>query len=381
MKRKLTSIFIAVSFALALNAQVGIGTSTPNGSAILHLSSTGKGFLPPVMTTTNRDNISTPAPGLLIFNSTENKLNVNNGAWYSLPLSTSGAAGITLGAGSGASNQAATAIALGQYAGNSYQSSDAISIGKYAGYQNQAANSTAIGYNAGYNSQNYYSLAIGNNAGMQFQGMESIAIGKNSGYTYQGTGAIALGTNAGNNSQGSYSIAIGTGAGNLNQAANSIVLSALGGSSLNASASGFYVAPIRSTASTNPTLMYNTSTYELQYSASDARLKNNIQPLTSGLDEVMRLQPVSFNYRESVESSDYNGHNIGFIAQQVKEVIPEAVITNPDSLLGINTTTMIPVLVKAIQELKEENQILAAKVAQLQNKKYTRVKLLMRRRR
>lgn len=57
-------------------APVGIGTANINASSILHLSSTTMGFLPPVMTTAQRDAISTPAEGLMVYNSTTHKLNV-----------------------------------------------------------------------------------------------------------------------------------------------------------------------------------------------------------------------------------------------------------------------------------------------------------------
>ena len=53
---------------------VGIGTDAPHATARLHVHSTTSGFLPPRMTTTQRNAISTPAPGLLIFNTTTNKL-------------------------------------------------------------------------------------------------------------------------------------------------------------------------------------------------------------------------------------------------------------------------------------------------------------------
>ncbi len=51
-----------------VQAQVGIGTATPAASAKLELSSTTQGFLPPRMTTAQRDRISNPAEGLIIFN-------------------------------------------------------------------------------------------------------------------------------------------------------------------------------------------------------------------------------------------------------------------------------------------------------------------------
>lgn len=54
-----------------LNAHVGIGTNVPESSAILELSSTNTGFLPPRMTTAQRDAISSPSPGLLIYQTNE----------------------------------------------------------------------------------------------------------------------------------------------------------------------------------------------------------------------------------------------------------------------------------------------------------------------
>jgi hypothetical protein len=59
--------------------QVGIGTNSLNASALLHLASTTQGFLPPSMTTTQRNAISSPASGLTIYNTSTNALNIYNG--------------------------------------------------------------------------------------------------------------------------------------------------------------------------------------------------------------------------------------------------------------------------------------------------------------
>lgn len=67
-------------------------SSVADSKSILELHSTSKGFLPPRMTTTQRDNISSPPAGLVIFNTTANKLNQYNGAaWTDVG---SGAGGI-----------------------------------------------------------------------------------------------------------------------------------------------------------------------------------------------------------------------------------------------------------------------------------------------
>ena len=59
---------------------VALGISTPNASATLDLSSTTKGLLPPRMTTTQRDAISSPPKGLIVMNDSTNQLNIYNGS-------------------------------------------------------------------------------------------------------------------------------------------------------------------------------------------------------------------------------------------------------------------------------------------------------------
>lgn len=58
------------------SGNVGIGTTSPNAAALVDVASTTQGFLPPRMTTAQRDAISTPPAGLMIYNTTTNKLNV-----------------------------------------------------------------------------------------------------------------------------------------------------------------------------------------------------------------------------------------------------------------------------------------------------------------
>ena len=78
MRILLTILFsVIVVFCSAQN--VGINTNTPDSSAILHLESTEMGFLPPRMTTAERDAITLPADGLVIFNVTDSTLQYYNG--------------------------------------------------------------------------------------------------------------------------------------------------------------------------------------------------------------------------------------------------------------------------------------------------------------
>lgn len=73
---KIYVLSIIVLFISHLNAQVGIGTNTPDNSAILDVSSTQRGLLFPIMTTAQRTSITSPAAGLHVFDTNTNT------AWF-----------------------------------------------------------------------------------------------------------------------------------------------------------------------------------------------------------------------------------------------------------------------------------------------------------
>jgi hypothetical protein len=89
---------------------------------------------------------------------------------------------------------------------------------------------------------------------------------------------------------------------------------------------------------------------------SDARSKHNINYISySAIDKVNALKPATFYYNENPDISKG-----GFIAQDVKEVLPEFVTNKDDEkyMMGVDYYGIIAVTVKAIQELKAENDTL-----------------------
>jgi hypothetical protein len=64
--------------------KIGINNTTPNASAILDIASTTLGLLPPRMTTTQKNAISSPAAGLVVYDTTLNKLCVYTTAWETI---------------------------------------------------------------------------------------------------------------------------------------------------------------------------------------------------------------------------------------------------------------------------------------------------------
>ena len=88
MKAILIILLWSLSMSFAIS-QAGIGITTPHASAMLDVTSTTKGFLPPRMTTAQRNAITSPATGLTIYNTTVNCLQWWNGTyWYDGCLSS-----------------------------------------------------------------------------------------------------------------------------------------------------------------------------------------------------------------------------------------------------------------------------------------------------
>ena len=101
---------------------------------------------------------------------------------------------------------------------------------------------------------------------------------------------------------------------------------------------------------------------------SDLRHKDNIKTLDDGaLDTVLRLRPVTFEWKEALDTG-MEGTQRGFIAQEVESVLPSMVLTqdNEEKTKGLKSTELLPVLTKAVQELKAENDALKARIEALE---------------
>ena len=96
---------------------------------------------------------------------------------------------------------------------------------------------------------------------------------------------------------------------------------------------------------------------------SDRRHKKDIKPLAiDGLATVEKLRPVTFEWKEPKDDG-MKGEQIGFIAQDVEEVLPQAVLTanDADKTKGLKYDELIPVLTKAVQEMKTDSDAAADK--------------------
>jgi hypothetical protein len=102
---------------------------------------------------------------------------------------------------------------------------------------------------------------------------------------------------------------------------------------------------------------------------SDLRLKRAVAPIEGALDRLLRLHGVSFEYKLPALPNGIalpQGQQLGFIAQQVREVIPEWVGETGDGMLYVGERGSTALLVEALRELSERNAQLEARIAALE---------------
>ncbi len=111
--------------------------------------------------------------------------------------------------------------------------------------------------------------------------------------------------------------------------------------------------------------------------SSDIRFKTDIQPIKNALEKIAHLDGVYFKWnqlhRETLKrSSTLTSRQVGLIAQQVKEVLPEIVSEwadqGTDDYLAVDYSRLAAVTIEAIKELKVENNMLQNRITVLEEK-------------
>jgi len=307
--------------------------------------------------------------------------------FVNIPSGISGAVG-NIGLGEEALNSLTSGdynTAIGHQAlNNSTTSSNSTAIGYNAGAQagtNLQLNTVCIGDKAGFGRSGYRTVAVGSGA-MSF-GLGKTAVNRNTAIGYQAlyridsnaVDNVAVGAEAGNElTSGTQNVFVGEGAGDgangITTGSNNIII-------------GFDANATSSTASNEITLG-NSSITALRCavtsitSLSDERDKTDIKDLEYGLAFIDALQPREFvwdNRPELTKEYDEEGNatevefyssnkgkkDFGFIAQEVRELDNDTlrlVYTENEDKLELSYGKLVPILVKAIQELKEEVELL-----------------------
>lgn len=105
--------------------------------------------------------------------------------------------------------------------------------------------------------------------------------------------------------------------------------------------------------------VYSDASGVLTNSSSDIAHKINIRPLIYGLEEILQLAPVMYNWLDAARLG--NQDEVGLIANDVELIIPELVSTNNDGTKSLDYPKIVAPLVNAIHQL-------AARLSTLENK-------------
>jgi hypothetical protein len=99
---------------------------------------------------------------------------------------------------------------------------------------------------------------------------------------------------------------------------------------------------------------------------SDRRLKDNINTIINGKEKLLAMNPVTFSFKADEEKNVVSG----FIAQEMQEVIPEAVSGDPDSdeMMSMDYGRITPTIVAALQDALKEIEELKTRINELEAK-------------
>lgn len=264
--------------------------------------------------------------------------------------------------GSTASANAANATAVGSTANAGAANSTAIGFGSFS-----AENSAAVGTGANANSTNSLALGFGANASAN----TSVALG--SGSIASGVNSIAIGTGA--NASAANSVAIGSGvvsntAGHLNLGVSSNI------SNINIGlVGGNFSNQTIAIGSSNGNVYLNGTVYTptgAVAQSSDIRKKNILGEYKSGLDDIMKIKTYNFTYKNNTKTK-----RVGVIAQELKKIFPNAVLTDDEGFLAIRMEDMFYAVINAVKELnnkvislEKENKELKKQIEELSKRVY-----------
>lgn len=85
------------------------------------------------------------------------------------------------------------------------------------------------------------------------------------------------------------------------------------------------------------------------YHSSDRRLKDNIEVIEGSLEKISKIGGYTFDWNNN--QAYHHGHDVGVIAQEIEEVLPEVVVTRENGYKAVRYEKLIALLIEANKEL------------------------------
>ena len=114
----------------------------------------------------------------------------------------------------------------------------------------------------------------------------------------------------------------------------------------------------------------------IAFYSSDRRFKDNIFTIESPIDKIKKISGVEFDWNDkgpawtrSEEFGNPSGslHDVGVVAQEIQEILPEAVKTREDGYLAVDYEKIIPLLIEGIKEQQTTIEDLQSRIKKLEN--------------
>lgn len=360
---KIIKLLLVICVCQINFAQVGIGTTTPHPSSILHLNSTTSGLLIPRLTASQKSAVVSPATGLLIY-----QTDGAAGFWY-----FNGSVWVPFGGGTIYTfNNGLTLTGSNAQLGGKLVKTTTLDVDNYDFTIRTTSSSAYPGE---------FTIQGENREIMQTRFKDNYV--EFGGWAYVGTSVD--GTNLTTTGGDNYTIDVVAGfqsdgaIGGSSIKMGSVEHIMDGISELYIDAPGGFHPRTDQTSSFGCTLGASSKRWAAVYAnngviqTSDVSLKKNITTMSYGLNEILKLNPITYNWKENKVGNteipeDQQERKLGFSAQELLSVLPEVVQTHSwvpldeegnfvrveNDKLGVNYAELIPVLVNAIKEQQKE---------------------------
>ena len=98
------------------------------------------------------------------------------------------------------------------------------------------------------------------------------------------------------------------------------------------------------------------------FSSSDKRLKDNIEQIPNAIDKIQSIGGYSFDWNDKQDTYEVGSRDIGVVAQEIEEVLPELVITRDNGYKAVKYEKMVALLIEGIKEQQEQINELKTKL-------------------
>jgi len=98
----------------------------------------------------------------------------------------------------------------------------------------------------------------------------------------------------------------------------------------------------------------------IAFSSSDERLKDNLNQISDPLEKISKISGYEFDWNDKQDT--YTGHDVGVVAQEIEQVMPEVVTERGDGYKAVKYEKLVPLLIESIKELTAKVEDLESKL-------------------